>query len=209
MDRSRTLLASLVLVASSAAWSQDNDARPNPASELAFNLHELIADAAEEIGKEIVVDPRLPPPMRAGYKTDGGDDYESLLAVLRLNGFIAVEKTDQVLILPAQEVRAEATRILNEDDSRVSDHEVVTRVITLPDFPPNSPPTDGEDSSGGTAFRPGSGAAALVPILRPLMPTNAMLGVVSNTNTLILVDRYDNVRRISAIIEEIVDSMQD
>ena len=205
MDRSRIFFSLLLLVAYSAAWSQENDARPIPTSELAFNLHDLIADAADAIGKEIFVDPRLPPPMRAGFKTDGDDAYESLLAVLRLNGFAAIEKPDQVLIVPVQAIRSEATRLLNEDDSRVSDHEIVTRIIALPGPPANRRGSDRSAAdSDGTANPPGVAAAQLVPILRPLMPQEAMLGAVPNSNTLILVDRYDNVRRISMIIEDIL-----
>jgi general secretion pathway protein D len=84
-------------------------------------------------------------------------------------------------------MRSEPSQILQEDDRRVSDHTIVTRVIAVDRISP----------------------AQLVPILRPMMPQEAQLGAVSDTNSLIIIDRYDNVRRITQVIDEIIDQLPD
>ena len=72
------------------------------------------------------------------------------------------------------------TRILQNDDPSVSDHEVVSRVISL-----------------------NTDAAALVPIVRPLVPQYGHLAAVGAS--LLIVDRYDNVRRITALVDELTN----
>jgi type II secretory pathway component GspD/PulD (secretin) len=44
----------------------------------------------------------------------------------------------------------------------------------------------------------------LVPVLRPMIGQNGHMAATNN-NKLILVDHYDNIRRLTAIINEIVD----
>jgi general secretion pathway protein D len=46
-------------------------------------------------------------------------------------------------------------------------------------------------------------AAQMIAILRPMMPQEAQLGSVTGTNTLILVDRADNIERITSIVRQI------
>ena len=73
----------------------------------------------------------------------------------------------------------------------MSDYEIVTRVID----------TSGVKLAADGTAPGGSIAAALVPALRPMMPQSAQLSAIPGTNKLVLVDRYDNVRRITAAIE--------
>jgi general secretion pathway protein D len=46
-------------------------------------------------------------------------------------------------------------------------------------------------------------AAQMVPVLRPLMPQFAHLAAYPPTNTLILVDHADNIRRVVDVVERI------
>jgi general secretion pathway protein D len=209
MKRQAIAFGLLLLAAVSASAQEDGAtgnaaADPEATSPLAFDLHELIREVADDIGKEFIIDPRLPPAMRAGYRTDDDVDYDTLLAILRMLQFATIEKEDYVLVVPEQNLRAEPTRLLQEDDPRVSDHEYVTRVIQLPDMPD----TRSVDEIAEAPLARNS-AALFVPVLRPLMPTYAMLGAVPNANSLIVADRYDNVRRITAIINEIVEGIDD
>jgi type II secretory pathway component GspD/PulD (secretin) len=130
-----------------------------------------------------------------------------------LYGYAVFETADQILIVSEQNARTAPSRMLQDDDSRVSDHEYVTRVITLPRLPDSSlpaQPTAAGDANPSVA-EPASAlsAATLVPSLRPMMSTAAQLAAVPNGNSLILVDRYDNVRRITAVVEALVDSLDD
>ena len=197
-------LASSALVVVFATLAHPAFGQQSPGAERAVDIYAIIDRVADDIGKEFIVDPsirttRLPTSQEdfeyvtrpQAYSTADEIGYESLRALLRTIDFVAIESDDQVRIVPAVNARAEPSRILQQDDSRVSDHEIVTRTVTIPD-----------------GFSTGEfPAATLVPVLRPMMPQAAMLGAVPNTNTLVIVDYYDNVRRITALIEQIVGSL--
>ena len=162
---------------------------------LEVDIFALMNRLAVEMNKEFIVDPR----MRglSGLSTTGDDaDYDSLLAILRTNGYVAIEGGDQIRIVPEQIARAEPTPILQEDDPRISDHAVVTRVIDVSDI--RLPDVSGENGA------PVSAGAMLVPTLRPLMSTSiGNITAILGSDKVIITDRYDNVRRITAIVEEL------
>ena len=174
----------------------------------AIQIRALVDQVSADLGREFIIDPRVAGVW--GQTTNTDPDYETLLGILRTNNLIAVETADQILILPEQNARSMPTRILQDDDRRVSDHEIVTRIIDLPAFPvaSSAEPTD-PDAANPFANVPATSATQLVPILRPMLPQTAQLGAVPNTNSLIIVDRYDNVRRITAVIDQIIDSLDD
>jgi general secretion pathway protein D len=147
------------------------------------DIYAVINRLAVELDKEFILDPRM-----RGMEwnsTAGNDaDYDSLLALLRTNGYAAIEVGDQIRIVPEVTARSEPSPVVQADDPGMSDHAIVTRVIAIPASQLS--------------------AAELVPVLRPLMSTavgNAT--AVPGTNTLVIVDRYDNVRRITAIVDEL------
>lgn len=160
---------------------------------LAFDINAVIKRLAVEMDKEFIVDPRLVGASGRSSTTGDDADYETLLGVLRSYGHAAFEVGDQIRIVPEQAARAEPSMVLNEDDSRVSDHAIVTRVLDVADLDVTLP--DGDTTSS---------AAQLVPVLRPMMSTNVgNVTTIPGTTKLIIVDRYDNVRRITAIVDEL------
>lgn len=144
----------------------------------------LIEQLSEAIDREIVIYPSIC--SFEGITASDDIDKESLLAILKANN-LAFETEDLILILPGS-INIIPTRLLQENDLGVSDHEIVARVIRLP----------AEATQTVTAPR-------LVPLLRPMMPQIANLSAVRDTNTLIFIDRYDNIRRLTLILEEIVE----
>lgn len=218
MQTHRSLLALLLLGVSITAAAQQPGgeqpaaqapANPSPAAggpsaggrgslmdnPLAVDVFALIERLAVEMDKEFIIDPRLwgvP-----GLSTAGNDaDYETLLGVLRSFGYVAIEVGDQIRIVPDSLARSEPSPIVQEDDSRISDHAVVTRVIDVSDIR-----TSDAGSEGG---EPVSIAAMLAPILRPLMSTSiGNVSIPPGTDKIIITDRYDNVRRITAIVDEL------
>ncbi len=70
--------------------------------------------------------------------------------------------------------------MVNEDDDSIDGEEWVTRVIHLKNAP----------------------AAHLVPIMRPIMPSAGHLAANPESNTIMMVDRYANVKRITQMILE-------
>jgi general secretion pathway protein D len=153
----------------------------------------LIDRLAREMNKEFIIDPR----MRGivGFSTARDEaDYDTLLALLRTNGYAAIEVGDEVRIVPEATARAEPSTVVTRDDSRISDHAVVTLVIDVSDLEFTMP--DGSTAPGGPA--------QLVPVLRPLMSTAiGNITSVPGSTKLVIVDRYDNARRIRAIIDEL------
>jgi general secretion pathway protein D len=163
---------------------------PLPENAPIVDIFALIDRLAEEMDKEFIIDPR----MRgiSAMSTAGDDaDYDTLLALLRSNGYAAIEVGEQIRIVPEATARTEPSQILNEDDSRVSDHAVVTRVIDVAGI-----------EIAGEAPAAGGAAPMLVPVLRPLMSTQiGNVTTIPGTTKIVIVDRYDNVRRITAIID--------
>jgi general secretion pathway protein D len=148
------------------------------------NILTLVADIADLVDKEIIVDPRARN-ATAYIAGDEAADYETLRAALRMANWFVMETDNQIRIVPDAQMRAEPTPVLQEDDRRVSDHEVVTRII----------PVEGLE------------ATQLIPILRPMMSQSAQLGAAQGSNGIIIVDRYDNVRRIARVIEEVENAL--
>jgi general secretion pathway protein D len=198
MKQTAALSVLSILLLSTAAIAQ-----PPVAAELRrTNMDDLIDRVAAEIGKEIVVDPRLPSEI-LGYTTKDDADYESFLALLRINGYATIETADQILVIPEGISRSNPTLIVQEDDRNVSDHEIVTRVLNLPNLPDRRTPAQIEDQIQVYL------AIQLVPVLRPMLSQSAQLAAAPGTNKLVIVDRYDNVRRITAVIEELTKDLED
>lgn len=200
-----SLIGLVILITTGTATAQESDVADG-ANAMRIDLLTLIERIAEDSNQDFIIDPRV-----GGlnvFATSNDLDYDNLLSILRVHGLIALAKDDAILIVPEANARSEATRLLQEDDARVSDHEIVTRIIEIPAFPDTR---SAEQIAAQLAENPFAGgassAAQLVPVLRPMMPQSAQLGAIPGTNKLIIVDRYDNVRRITAVIEEIVDGL--
>jgi len=141
-------------------------------------IERLIEAVSQRTGKKFLLDPRV----RANVVLVGQDfskvDYDELLAILDLYGFVAVENSGYVRVMPDANARQVATRVVTGSE-RLPDAEVVSTVIRVKSVP----------------------AAYLVPILRPLLPQYAHLAALPCKNVLIVVDRFSNIRRIEQLIQ--------
>lgn len=185
-----TILLTFGLIATAAA-AQDGsqapeppDAAPAPGS--VMDLQELVRQVSESSGRQFLLDPRVRQ-VYVGGTPLGEITYPMLLSILRLNGMAAIEIEDRINIVPEAMIRQLAPRIVQTDDPDVADDEWVMRIIDVPD--------DGVENR----------AAMLVPILRPMMPQVAHFAAFPQGGKLIIVDRYANVRRITAIVEALTD----
>ena len=156
-------------------------AQGNPERE-GVPLAELLARASERLNKNFIVDPRV-----SGQALMFGIDperitYRELQAVLAVHGFVTTQESNGLIaVVPAGGARQLAQPVLSESNANVGKDEVVTRILEVA-------PLD---------------AGQLVPVLRPMMPQEAHLVSVAATNSLIIVDRHDNVRRIEAVINDL------
>ena len=149
-----------------------------PDTRSGYDIRELVKRVAADSDMRFVLDPRVN--ARVDYEGAPIESitYPILLLILRIHGYAAVEIGGVVSIVLDANARTMPTRILQSDDPSVSDHEVISRVISL-----------------------SVDAAGLVPILRPLVPQYGHLAAFGNS--LIVVDRYDNVRRITELAQSL------
>jgi general secretion pathway protein D len=104
--------------------------------------------------------------------------YDQLLLVLRNNGLAAFETEGVVNIIPAARIRQVGLPLLLDDDATAHGQEWVMRIVELEHVR----------------------ATMLVPILRPLVPQQGHMVAHTESNTLLIVSSFDNVRRLSEVI---------
>ena len=127
--------------------------------------------------KRFLVDGRIGPQIYLAGVDPNDVTYPVLLSILRANGFAAFESEGRVNIVPDAEIRFHAP-VVQQDDASIPADLFVTRVLTATNIE----------------------AAFLVPILRPLLPQAAHLAAHAASNRLIVMDRYANIQRITAIV---------
>jgi general secretion pathway protein D len=184
----RILFAALVICAGGAAVAAENastnvETHANVATGgyATVELAELLDDVGRKSNKQFLLDARVPGRVVVGTVDVKRVSYPQLLTILKNNGCAAVPGPGVVNIVPIANVRTFALPIVNKDDSSIADDEWVTRVI-----PVNQ-----------------TEAGQLVPILRPLLPQEAHLAAMTPSRSIVIVDRYANVKRISAIVQEL------
>jgi general secretion pathway protein D len=156
--------------------------QPTPRRTDGISLTQLIERSAARLNKRFIVDPRV----RGEAILVGIDpekiSYRELQAVLSVHGFITTQERNGVIeIIPDAIARQVPTPLIGDRAANVGDDEYVTRAM-----------------EAGTLE-----AGKLVPILRPLLPQQAHMVADGQTNTLIVVASYADVRRIESIVNEL------
>jgi general secretion pathway protein D len=168
------LLAAMPMISSAA-----DEKSADPAS---VQLGELVARVHAKTGRNFILEPSVGGVRVSLAGMDAGRvDYPMLLAVLRYNGLVAFGDKEAMRIFPERDARQLATPVFTADDAKISDDTVITRIVQVRN----------------------ACAMHMVPVLRPLMPQFAHLAAYPATNTLILADHADNVRRIVEIVERL------
>ncbi|MDO8892639.1 MAG: type II secretion system secretin GspD [Sulfurimicrobium sp.] len=109
-----------------------------------------------------------------------GMTYQILLSALRLQGFAAIEAGGVTKIVPEPDAKQNFS-VTGGKDIKASGDRIVTQVYPLQN----------------------ESAVQLVPILRPLITPNNSISAYAGTNTLVITDYADNIKRINKIIEAI------
>jgi type II secretory pathway component GspD/PulD (secretin) len=141
-------------------------------------LAPLLERVERASGKRFLVDRRLGSRIYLGTVDANDVTYPVLLSILSLNGWAAFESEGLVKVVPDANIRFYETRIVQTDDDSIPADEFITRVLATTNV----------------------GAAQLIPILRPLMSQAGHMAAHSDTNQIILMDRYANIQRITAIV---------
>ena len=175
-----TLVACALIAAASTSVAQ-NTPRITPNFKDA-DITQVIEMVATATGKNFIVDPRVRAQvtMLSATPMTPAEFYEAFLAILSVHDFVAVQSGNLIKIIPAANSRQMPGNDLGEHVSSSSD-ELVTQIVPVKSV----------------------SAASLVATLRPLMPQNANLGVITGSNLLIFTDRANNVSRMMRIIAKI------
>jgi general secretion pathway protein D len=143
-------------------------------------LAPLLRRVERAADKRFLLDARLGTEIYLGGVEPDDVTYPVLLAILRANGFAAFESGGFVNVIPDTNIRFHAP-VVQADDEAIPAELYVTRVLTTANI----------------------AAAQLVPILRPLLQQSAHLAAHAEVNKLIVMDRYENVKRISEIVRSL------
>jgi general secretion pathway protein D len=177
-------LAFCMLIGSVHAGAQtspvESESKATPLTENGIPIDRLIATVAKKTGKKFVVDPRVRANVVLGGAEPSEITYAQFLTVLEVYGFIAVDDGGLVRVLPDANMRQEPIPTITSKDIRPAS-ECVTQIVPLKYV----------------------SAAQLVPILRPMLPQYAHLAALPSANTLIISDRFANVRRIEALAKSL------
>ena len=175
-----TLTGSLDAGAQSSAVEGESKATALPRPENAVDLQRVIEAVGKKTGKKFVVDPRVHAFVELVGQEPQQLSYPQFLSVLEVYGYIAVDDGGLVRILPDASARQQPIPTITAKDTRPAS-ECVTAVIPLKYV----------------------SAPQLVPILRPMVPQYGHLVALPSANTLLLVDRFANVRRIEGIVRSL------
>lgn len=133
-------------------------------------------------GKNFLLDPRVKGTINISSVKPVSADlaYQILISSLRMQGFTAVEGKGVVKILPEADAKQHFSQTYVKTVKSSGD-QVVTQVYPLQH----------------------ATAAQLVSILRPLIAPNNAVSAYPGSNTLVITDYADNLKRITQIIESI------
>ncbi|MEY5100034.1 MAG: hypothetical protein RJA36_2753 [Pseudomonadota bacterium] len=176
---------SLALAAAPAAWSQAGSAPAVRAGEpitLNFVNAEIEAVArtmATLTGRNLVVDPRVKGNLNLSTDkpVSPAAAFEQFTAALRLQGFALVESQGLYKIMPEAEAKLQAPTVLATDRAPAGG-QIATQIFRL----------NHENANN------------LVAVLRPLISPNNTINVNPGTNSLVITDYADNLRRLGRII---------
>ena len=181
--KSTLVIVCLLVAFSGAAFGQAQTPESSgsaAASMPTTSLDDLLERVGRRSGKTFLADARVPPTVVVGQLQARDVTYDNLLTILGNNGLAAVGIDDVVNIVPVSVVRQHALPVLGDDDTAVN-QEWVTRIVELENVL----------------------ARDVVPILRPLLPQAGHLAANNAANSILIVDRYSNVRRVTEIARRI------
>jgi len=154
------------------------------------DIQSVIKTVGMITGKNFILDPRVTGNFNIVSVNPVSRDlvYPILLSALRLHGYAAVDEKGFIKIVPEADAKLNfsATESVGEKGTgdkgtRASGDKIITQVYPLQH----------------------ESAAQLMPVLRPLITPNNTIAVYPNTNTLVITDYAENIKRINKIISSI------
>ncbi len=171
------LLVAVVLPAGGARAQVTQD--PVVLNFVNADIPSVIKAVGELTGRNFVIDPRVKGTVMitSARAVPRSQVYPILLSALRMQGFAAVEGRDAVKIVPEADAKHNYSVTRGKEVPERGDR-IITQVYPLQY----------------------ESAAQMMPVLRPLIGPNNAIAVLPGSNTLVITDYADNVRRLNAII---------
>ncbi|MDD2774423.1 MAG: type II secretion system secretin GspD [Gallionella sp.] len=172
------LLLSVLLIPTSIAREEDKITL----NFVNTDIESVIKAVGMISGKNFIIDPRVKGNINIVSSSPVSKDltYQILLSALRLQGFSAIENGNVVRIIPEADAKQSSTPVSDRNNT-VSGDKIITQVYPLRY----------------------ESASQLIPVLRPLIGPNNSIVAYPNTNTLVMTDYADNIRRLNKIIDAI------
>ena len=153
-----------------------NDSGPVTLDLANADVESVIKVAAEITGRSFVIDPRVKGAINviSGRPIPRNQLYSLITSALRMQGYAVVESNGVTKILPSAEAGMHA--------------------------PSGTDPGNGDRLLTQIFQLRNSSAAALLPVLKPLISTNSLIAAAPGGNALLVTDYAENVRRVADII---------
>ena len=181
------LVVLVPVVLAEEAGAPETACETAPSASPTVALVDLLELVSRKSNKEFLIDSRAPADVVVGQFDWHDVTYPLLHTILRNNELAAVTLQGKVNIVPVVAIRQYPLPIIYEDDDTIADDEWVTRIMR----PKKAP------------------ATMMVPVLRPLLPQQGLLSAVPHSNTLTIVGRYANVKRIAEMVQDMDDHTPD
>lgn len=147
------------------------------------DIESVVKMMSQITGRNFLLDPRVKGNVTIISSTPIPRDqaYQVFLAALRVQGFAAVQGSGATRILPETDAKLMATPTYLGKRSGSRGDQIITQIYQLQN----------------------ESAAQLMPVLRPLVSPNNYMAAYPGTNTLVITDYADNVRRVTSIVAAI------
>lgn len=146
------------------------------------DIPSVIKAVGELTGRNFIIDPRVKGTVMitSAKPVSRHQVYPILLSALRMQGFAAIESHGMVKIVPEAEAKQNFSLTRGKQVNDSGDR-IITQVYPLQY----------------------ESATQLMPVLRPLIGPNNAISVLPNSNTLVITDYADNVRRLNAVLSAV------
>ena len=154
-------------------------------------IDSVVQSFAEFLGRNVVIDPRVRGRMtlETARPVSRAQAFDLLRVSLRGHGFAIVDSQGLLRVLPEAEAKLQAVPLSGPDAGQgaAAGEQLVTRVFQLRH----------------------ESANAIVPVLRPLIPSNNTVTAFPGGNSLVVTDYASNMPRIAGIIESLDRPIED
>lgn len=173
----RTAVFAPLALCAVSAWAQNVTLNLEGVS-----INEATRAIAAMTGRNIVVDPRVKGTVTivSEQPVSTSDAYDQFLSAIRLQGYTVVESSGVYRLMPEADARRASTTLLPTGKSAegLRSNQIATQIFRL-DYQP---------------------AATMIGVLRPMLGPRSSISVNNGTNSIIVTDYADNLRRVASVI---------